>query len=83
MELARFLESVRVDLWSVRKLGVRRVQQALLSLSKYNMAGEFIPMMRECLKASKRDTDLIDYLKVIDLLLENGIFNQLLHSSLI
>ena len=83
MQFNRFLEAVRLDLWSLRKLGVRRVQQALLSLLPYNMVDEFVPMMRECLRASKRDTELLEYLKVMDLLLEHPVYNQVLHTCLI
>jgi hypothetical protein len=83
MQFNRFLETVRLDLWSLRKLGVRRVHQALLSLLPYNMVEEFVPMMRECLRASKRDTELLEYLKVMDLLLEHPVYNQVLHTCLI
>lgn len=83
MHLNKFREAVRLDLWSVRKLGIQRVQQALLSLIQYNIPGEFVPMMQDCLIASKKDSELIEYLRVMDLLLENPIYNQILHSSLI
>lgn len=32
MQTNRLYEQVRIDLWNIRKLGVRRVEQALLSL---------------------------------------------------
>jgi hypothetical protein len=40
-------------------------------------------MIRECLKASKRDVELIQYLQVIDLILNHPIYNQILHSCLL
>lgn len=64
-------------------MGVRRVEQALLSLIPAQIPHEIVPMIRECLKASKRDVELIQYLQVIDLILNHPIYNQILHSCLL
>lgn len=83
MQTNRLYEQVRMDLWNIRKLGVRRVEQALLSLIPAHLHQHIVPMMRECLQASKRNPELLQYLQLIDLLLNHPLYHPILHSCLI
>lgn len=83
MERSPKVEQIRFKLWSIRKLPLIEINNALLDLITLNELHHFVPLMRECIRASKEDPYLYRYVRLLDMLLNSVIFNPILNCCLL
>lgn len=77
----QLMESIRLQLWSINRLPLPQIYNAILQLIPHGIHS-FIPMMRDCIQATKYDPALLQYIILFDMMLNEQVFNELLHSCL-
>ena len=82
MKTQETISQIRHKLWRISKEPLLSLYNNILQLIPLQTPETFIPLMRECLQASKQDPNLVQYLSLFGMLLNDQVFNQLFQGCL-
>ena len=83
MKTQETISQIRHKLWRISKEPLLSLYNNILQLIPLQTPETFIALMRECLQASKQDPNLVQYLSLFGMLLNDQVFNQLLQGCLV
>ena len=83
MKTQETISQIRHKLWRISKEPLLSLYNNILQLIPLQTPETFIALMGECLQASKQDPNLVQYLSLFGMLLNDQVFNQLFQGCLV